>query len=202
MNMWVDKLLCMGGIWYIGIFALPSTPKWLSEKKSPSRSTSQFSKKVSIFSYEQHPWLGDDLGFVVHIPWMCSPYHLGIGSHLEALQRSGTCLGVEMMHLGSILRVGWPTGYPEKEEKSLFETVDGWKKSCTSWYDRVLVSSQLVPSFWTIKWMTWSFKFWRWSVSPFRFVYFVWNWRMMDFSQDWSLSVSSVCMRHGRSVFT
>ena len=126
-----------------------------------------------------------DLGFVVHIPSICSPYHLGIRGSLEALQLC--CLPLRNMPGGGndapwkhFYEKGWPTDYPEKEEKSLTKSC-WWLEEIMHQlrYDRVL--SQLGQSFWIITRMTWSFKFWKWSVSPFRFVYFVWNWRMMAF---------------------
>jgi len=168
--------------WYI--FALPSTPKWLSVI-SPSRCTSQFSKNISIVSYEQHPWLGVCGPCTINlfpIPFGNSGFSGSPPALLFSPLRNmpGGGNDAPWKHF---YEKGWPTDYPEKEEKSLTKSC-WWLEEIMHQlrYDRVL--SQLGQSFWIINRMTWSFKFWKWSVSPFRSVYFVSNWRMIVSSPE------------------
>lgn len=145
MKMWVDKLLCMG-VYDILVY-LCTCLQWIHLVTQVS------SPKISPFFHMNNIL---DLGFVVYIPSICSPYHLGIGVLWKPSSAQEHAWGWKWCTLEAFLRVGWPTDYPEREEKSLFKTF--W------WLEEIM--HQLIwqgfylnwcKDFWTINRMTWSF---------------------------------------------
>ena len=120
-----------------------------------------------------------DLGFVVHIPSMCSAYHLGIRVLWKPSSAQEHAWGWKWCTLESFLRERLTNRLPGKGRKVPLSNC--W------WLEEImhqLFYLNWCKGFWTINRMTWSFKFWRWSVSPFRSVYFDWNWRMIVSSPE------------------